>query len=170
MIPELKPRGIVAAAKQLGVEPFEVVRLLVASGRMPDTLVVSQEDLDAIRRVGEIESWWAGGLDRPDDANPLRATFRAALGQLLERECIGDKSTRMDNLWRGLSLEEQEKLQEGVHALIEEEVLATSNSEVGICVSVVEPAASTVRDIVEGSSDTPGLAAVFGGLNGSQTP
>src|SRR5687767_14283894 len=120
MLEELMPVGLADAARKLGTEPFEVVRLLVAANAVPQgPLQLGPDAVDRLREIGRIEAGWWEGVTLPKDANPRRARVRAAIQLLIDKERFGDATTRMDNVWRGLRVDEQQLLQGALMALAE---------------------------------------------------
>jgi hypothetical protein len=163
MLDELRPKGLKEAALSLGVEPFEVVRLLIAADAVPPgAMRLDDELLGTLREVGGIEaSWWAGDDELPEDDDPRRARVRAALGALLAREIIGDATTRLDNVWRGLSPDDQLVLQAAFTALAEDGLLALLATPVGLKVAVVAGKQVEAQTIVDGSGSSASLDALL---------
>lgn len=153
--------GIHDAAKRIGLDVFEVVRLLVASGQMPEHLQLSREQVDALREVGGVDLPWWDSVTLPEDGKPSRARVRAALQQLLDRGHVGDALTRMDNVWRGLPDADQVLLQAALTVLGEEGHLAIVATPVGVKVAIPAGAEATIRSIADGSADPDGLAALY---------
>lgn len=164
MIEELRPLTLRAAAKQLGVDLFEVVRLMVADGRATaaEPLGFTPDRIDALRVLGGIEASWWDAIDLPDDPHPDRQRVRAAVHALLSRGHVGlDQATRMDNVWRGLPDDAQALLQRALAQLGEEGVLAIVSTRLGVRVAVAEDRVETARAIASGLHDTPGLSALY---------
>ena len=70
--------------------------------------VLQPEAVATLRELGRIDApWWADTPPAPEGLDPRLHRVRLALGKLLEREHVEDASTRMDNVWRGLSREDQ---------------------------------------------------------------
>lgn len=158
---DLLPLNLSQAARRLGVEPFDLVRLLVATDGMPKELAFSPEQVDALGAKGGIEPSWWPGVDLPEDHNPMRQRVRAALGLLLERGHVGGEGTRLDNVWRGLPSADQALVRDALHALSDEGLVAMLPGK--ICTRVLVNAASEerVREIAEGRSDTSALSALY---------
>ena len=51
-------------ASSLDLHPFEVARLLGQVGGLPRTLAFDQEDIDRVRELAGVETWW---LERVQD-------------------------------------------------------------------------------------------------------
>jgi hypothetical protein len=164
MLDELMPQSLADVAKQLGTEPFEVVRLLVAANAVPTgTLQVDHETVDRLRATGRIEASWWDGVTLPQDANVRRARVRAAVQLLVERKRIGEQTTRLDNVWRGLGADDQRLLHGALLALAEEGVLRLGATPIGLVVSIEAQAADTADRLVAGKHDSPGLQALLEG-------
>lgn len=161
MLDELRPLGLGAAARSLGVDLFEVVRLLVASDSPLDTLRLTPEQVEQLRAFGGIEPPWWPDVELPEDEHPLRQRVRAAVQQLIDRGHVGARSTRMDNVWRGLPVDDQAFLQTALTVLGEEGVLAISATPTGVQLAVAEDRLDLARAIADGRQDTPGLAALY---------
>lgn len=162
MLDELPSVGLTDAARRLGVEPFEVVRLLVVSKGMPDgPLMLTENGLERLRDVAGIEWWWEDGTPVPEDDNPRRAVARAAVGQLLRRRIVGDRSTRIDNLWRGRSLEDRELLQRVATILVQRGAFTTVAGPMGLHVSVASAAVSMLERMVNGETMPRALTGLW---------
>jgi len=164
MLSEFQPLGLSDAARQLGVDPFEVVRLAVAAGKGLDKPMQFDADLvDELRQLGQIDDPWWDAVDLPEDPNPLRQRVRAALQLLIDKGVQGDTTTRMDNIWRGLPFDDQSLLQQAVMVLAEEAALRVVGSPVGLMVSIEPSAADTVKALAAGTSESAGLQSLYQG-------
>ena len=164
MLDELMPLGLADAARKLGTEPFEVVRLLVAANAVPHgPLQVDGEAIERLREAGRIEPSWWDGISLPKDANARRARIRAAVQLLIDKDRVGEATTRMDNVWRGLRAEDQQLLQGALMALAEEGVLRLGATPIGLVVSIEPKATDTATRLVAGKHDSPGLKALLEG-------
>jgi hypothetical protein len=162
VLDDLRPVGLSDAARELGVDPFEVVRLMIAVGMDMKTLTLRGDDVETIRAEAGIEFWWADSM-LPEDDNPLRAAVRGALGELRSREFVGNATTRLDNLWRGLEVMQQVAIEQAVMVLLEEEKLITVASPRGVQVSIASGAEGALEEIVAGTAAHAGLSAVWQG-------
>ncbi len=160
MLDELRPLGLSDAARTLGVDPFEVVRLLVAFDKVAETLGVGRDEVEDLRAQAGIEAWWRTAR-LPEDPNRLRAAVRGALHQLISRRIIGEMTTRLDNLWRELALDQQVAIEQAVMVLLEEGKLLSASSPRGVQVSIAPGAESMIDGIANATLDHPGLAAVW---------
>lgn len=159
MLDELLPSGLSTAARKLGVEPLEVVRLMVVSDTVSPGFSVTDDHVAKLAEIGQIESGWWQGVALPEDDNPARQRVRAMLTVLLERAAEGP--IRMDNLWRGLPVDEQELVDDGLRTLAEEEVVEIQNAVSGILVGLIEGQVDTVRSLSEGQGSSPGLNELY---------
>ncbi|MBW2258550.1 MAG: hypothetical protein JRI25_28720 [Deltaproteobacteria bacterium] len=162
MLDELRPVGLSDAARELGVDPFEVVRLMITAGMDTKTLTLRSEDVEAIRTNAGIEFWWADAM-LPEDDNHLRAAVRGALGELLARGLVGTVTTRLDNLWRGLEIMQQVAIEQAVMVLLEEDKLLTMASPRGVQVSIAPGVEGDLEEIVAGTAAHADLSAVWQG-------
>lgn len=162
MFDELLPASLSTGARELGVEPLELVRLLVESDTVTTHLTVTPDHLARLAQLGGIESGWWDGVELPPDTVPARARVRGALGLLLQRG-DGGKAVRMDNLWRGLAGEDQELLDEAMNILADEEVIRIVNAPAGVQVLLDAPNASKISALIAGTSSTPGLDELYQG-------
>ncbi len=167
MLSDLRPMSLTDAARTLGVDPFEVVRLMVASRTPMDTLTLDPDQADALRESAGIECWWEEST-LPDDANPLRAAVRGALHQLVSRRLIGEVTTRLDNLWRGLTLDQQVAIEQAVMVLLEEQKLLTAASPRGVQVSITPGSEGELEQVATGQTEHAGLGAVWASTAGRQ--
>lgn len=161
MFDELLPTGLTGAARKLGVEPLEVVRLMVLSDTVTPSFGVTDDHLAKLKALGRIEHDWWQGRALPKDDNAARARVRGALALLLEKS--GKGPIRMDNLWRGLEIEQQALIEEALNLLADEEVLVVANDEVGVTVSVGADHQATVQAIAEGKSQPDVLNPLYNG-------
>ena len=162
MLDDLRPLGLSEAARHLGVDPFEVVRLTVAFGPHGGPLSLKLDQIDTLRVRAGIEDWWTDAT-LPDDANRLRAAIRGALHQLLSRRLVGELTTRLDNLWRGLAVDQQVAVEQAVMVLLDEEKLLTAASPKGVQVSIAPGAEAELDRIATGAGEHGGLSAVWQG-------
>jgi len=163
MLDDLLPMNLVGAANKLGVSPFEVMRLLVASDGVPDNLHFTGDQVARLRQIGQIEDSWWEGVDLPEDANPLRQRVRAALQLLIDRGHVADSVTRMDNVWRGLTEEDCGLVNDALLALVDEGHLNQISRPNGTMISVNPASSDTIQQLASGAADTPGLSELYEG-------
>jgi hypothetical protein len=124
-------------------------------------LTHTDSDLARLREFGEIETWWDGDAGLPDDASPSRRVVRGMLDAMLQRDRVGDKTTRVDNLWRGLPAEHTETAQQAVMVLNELGFLALVATPGGMRASVHPDALDTIKDVVARGNAPDALAALW---------
>ncbi|MEZ4318231.1 MAG: hypothetical protein R3F61_12045 [Myxococcota bacterium] len=162
MLDELLPTGLCDAARSLGVEPLEVVRLMVATDTVSDRFSASPDHLEKLAEFGGIEGGWWEGAELPEDDNPIRQRVRAAIGLLLGRSA-GEDYLRMDNLWRGLPLEDQETVEEAMNILSDEGLVEIDNAEKGVLIAVPSESQAALRALATGEGESDGLNELYQG-------
>lgn len=163
MLDEFRPLTLTDAARRLGVDPFEVLRLQVAAGIAEPSMTFDAATIDRLREVGRLDGPWWAGVSLPTDDNPRRARVRAAVQLLQMRGHTGESRTRLDNTWRGLASEEQSLVRDGLQALSEDGVVEIAASPIGLMVSIPAKALDQVQQIVAGRTTPPALKAVLEG-------
>lgn len=165
MLDELKPVTLVEAARRIGTDPFEVVRLLVAAGAFPEgTLLIDGEIVEKLRGIGRIEPPWWAGVTLPKDANPARARVRAAIQLLLDKGRVGEDRTRMDNVWRGLEPAECRLVERAMIALASDGLVRITPSAIGPLLSIEPSAVDAAKKLTAGKFEPPGLRALLTGV------
>lgn len=151
MLGELRTVGLIEAARRLGVHPFELVRLAVVADSVPGRFHFDDDLLDTLRQAGGLQAWWE---DRalPQGGSDAERVARGVLQLLFEHGAVSPKSTRMDNLWRGLSVPHQVIAQGVVSALVEAEMLTSEPTPAGVQVGVASSHAKTLRKAAEGGA------------------
>jgi hypothetical protein len=152
--------GLVDVARRLGVDPFEVVRLMVVGGVASTTLRFSPDDVARLASLTGIEADWAL-VSPPSDTNPMRARVRGVLGRLLQSGRVGSATTRRDNLWRGLPDAEAAVVMHAVAVLVGEGHLWVDAATSVDRVSANPKAVVELQRIVDGKSEPPSLTAVW---------
>lgn len=161
MIQELRPIGLYDAARTLGIDPFEVVRLLVVADAVPSgQLRLTDDHVDKIRETGGIEFWWTEPL--PESDNPRRALVQAMIARLIDQGYVGDRGTRIDNLWRGLPVEEIALLQQAVNVLAHGGHLVTFLTPRGVQAALTADSVEHLRGVAEGQTEDESLAVLWG--------
>jgi hypothetical protein len=157
----LRPLDLHEAAHALGEHPFEVVRLLVASGGKL-TPGIPRDRIDALRAFGGIEDWWTGHA-LPADANRARAVVRGVVDALLQRDRIGERTARRENLVRGLPPGDLDIAIFAVGTLIDLGWLAHVRTPSGTLVSVHPEWADAARALVARGQAPAEVAAIWEG-------
>ena len=161
MLHELRPMGFAEAARHLGVDIFEMVRILTNTDGMPDRLVFEADQLIKIKTDAGIESSWWTDESLPKDHNPGRQRVRAALQLLLDRGHIGAPGTRMDNVGRGLSPDDQSLVSEALNALASDGLMSIHTTPVATLVYINETGKARIAEIAAGKGDTAALSALY---------
>lgn len=138
-------------ASSLDLHPFEVARLLGQVGGLPRTLAFEEADIDRVRELAGVETWWGSNAPKIEDDVPGRALVRTAAQMLLDRDVVGEQTTRADNLFRGLEPADQFVVRRAVNHLIREEVIRSIPTSQGLHLQVDEGQVSVLRGIADGS-------------------
>ena len=138
-------------ASSLDLHPFEVARLLGQVGGLPRTLAFEEADIDRVRELAGVETWWGSNAPKIEDDVPGRALVRIAAQMLLDREVVGEQTTRADNLFRGLEPADQFVVRRAVNHLIREEVIKSIPTSQGLHLQVDEDQVGVLRGIADGS-------------------
>jgi len=156
----LTPIGLNEVSRRLGVDPFETVRLLIATQQdLSGPLVFAAELVDTLRDQGGVDAtWWADA----EQAGP-QERVQAAVKQMLDRGFVGDTTTRMDNMWRGLPLDDQALLQQALTVLSDEEIVRCIGTPIGLQASIDAGKKALAEKIASGKTSTPGLDALYEG-------
>lgn len=162
MIDEFRPKKLSDAARDLGIDPFELVRLSVAFDTLPENLRFGTDLLELIGQQAGVEVWWAEER-LPADDNPARAAVRGALGALLRRGYVGAKTTRLDNLSRGLDPVQADAIAEAVAVLSEGGQVLVVAAAKGTQVSAAPGQEAALSRIADGSGIPDALAAIWTG-------
>jgi len=152
-----RPIGLVEASKHLGVDLFEFARILAVERRYLEGGRVSALELERFRVDHRIERWWSE--DAPQEWGTAEACVRAVLAALLERGCIAPRSTRRDNLWRGLPEERREIVIEVIEVLLDEGLLLADSRQ---DISVATTSVGAVQMIASGTISPPSLVEIWG--------
>jgi hypothetical protein len=138
-------------ASSLDLHPFEVARLMGQAGGLPFTLAFDQNDIDRVRELAGVETWWGGNAPTVEDDIPGRGLVRTAAQMLLDREVVGGNTTRADNLFRGLDPADQFVVRRAVNHLIREEVLKSIPTSQGLHLQVDADKVKVLQGIADGS-------------------
>ena len=148
-------------ASSLDLHPFEVARLMGQVGGLPRTLAFDQADIDRVQELAGVETWWGSNAPKIDDDIPGRALVRTAAQMLIDRDVVGGKTTRADNLFRGLEPADQFVVRRAVNHLIREEVLRSIPTSQGLHLQVDESSVSKLQGIADGSNIGAGLEELW---------
>lgn len=161
MTAELRPKPLSQASQQLDIDPFELVRLMVAAGQRPQLLELTGIDLVRIAEFAGIERWWDDDPALPDDDNANRSRVRSAIDALLSRRFVGTRATRRDNLWRGRGADHRRVITEAVDILVDEGLLLVGPHVRGTRISVAEDAVGRLERFASGAEDIDALQRLW---------
>ena len=134
-------------ARWLDVHPFDIARVLGHEAALPARLAFDESEVDNIRELAGVETWWDGTLPIQDE-NRRRALVRALAQKLLQR---GEgRPTRAANLARGLDGEEQMLVRRATNQCIRDGVLISTSTARGLEVMVSGDFTRLLATIVEG--------------------
>ena len=149
--------GVVEAAKRLGVDLFELSRLIAIDPARLEDGRIEQSSLVDFGERHRIEDWWTSVEDR--NTLPKEKVVRRALGMLLERGVIDGQRTRRDNLWRRLKMSSRVAIQECVEVLLDEGLLLARGRH---DISVASAGIGTIHIIASGVFSPPALVELWG--------
>ena len=158
MLKGLRGASLTKAARSLEVDPFEIIRLLVAMDDDQAPMWFFDARIRAISAFAGIEWWWTDPADAVSDPNPRRVLVRTTARNLAGR-AVGSASTRIDNLWRGLEPDQRQVVEQTVALFIENGHLIARPDLVGTVVSVSPTGLDPLRKIGEGAFP-PALVAL----------
>lgn len=124
------------AARWLELHPFDLVRLLALHDQLAPDLRLDGDDVETVRRLGGLETWWEDAPKPEPGESPARSLLRALVAKILVRSLVEPNATRADNLFRGLGPDAQLLLRRAVNLLIRERYLVSRMSAEGLLVSV----------------------------------
>ena len=146
-------------ARWLDVHPFDIARVLGNEGRLPVKLSFDESEVDRIRALAHVETWWDGGpLPVPDD-NRRRSLVRSLSHKLLER--ADGRLTRADNLTRGLDGDELTTVRRAVNQLIRDGHLVSQSTHRGLEVEVNPDRRGALQSISDGRDIPKQLEALW---------
>ena len=147
-------------ARWLDLHPFDVARVLGHEGALPARLSFDEGEVDHIRNLSGVETWWDGGSLPITDNSRGRGLVRSLAHKLLHRG--EERSTRADNLTRGLEGDDQSLVRRVVNQLIRDGVLASLSSARGLEVMVARGQLGLLESIAEGRDIPKSLEALAG--------
>ncbi len=148
-------------ARWLEVHPFDILRILAAHGGPPDDLRFEMNDVDRIRSVGGLEVWWHEGEPPLEEGNEQASMLRALAMRMLEKEIGGPRTTRLDNIFRGLEAQRQRLARTLVQVLLQHGWLATVSTEQGTHVTITPGRMGHMAQLAQGGDLPDDLAAVL---------
>ena len=146
-------------ARWLELHPFDIARVLGHEHDLPARLAFDESEVDRIRGLAGLETWWDGGALPLGDENRRRALVRSLGHKLLHR---GEgRPTRADNLARGLEGEEQTLIRRAVNQFIRDSVLISTATARGLEVQVNPEHRRLLESVVEGRDIPKHLEALW---------
>lgn len=161
MLPDLRRAPLHEAAHALGLDPFEVVRLVEASDVHAPQLEFTSEQLDNLAAFAGIEHWWETPPQLPDDVPRRPTLLRAVLSMMSDKGRVGDRTTRQDNLWRDLPADDQRFLEEAVELLTELGWVSARATPRGVQLAIRTEAEASVQAFVGGAEAPSSLARLW---------
>ncbi len=160
----LQRLSVADVARWLEVHPFDILRILASEDALPADLRFESEDVDRIRASGGLEVWWQEGEPNLDPDNQGASMFRALAGRMLEKEVGGPRTTRLDNLFRGLEADRQRIARGLVQALLQHGWLATVSTDRGTHVTITPGRMGQMASIAQGGEVPDDLAGTLADL------
>jgi hypothetical protein len=151
MLDELRPHSLTATAAGLGLDPFEVVRLAVATNLSLADLRFDAAARESLRSFAGVETLWPAGAPGAGAG----ALARGALEILVSRGFIGERGTRRDNLLRGLDAAAAATLDDALDALQDDGLVRTWPDARGLLISVPHDRVVAAEAITEGRAPLP---------------
>jgi len=135
MLPERR-LSVDEAAAALDLHPLDLARMLGHRGELPADLRLGPAEPARIAAWAGVERWWDAHSLPPDDPARSRALVTAALRRLVEKDAVGERGTRADNLLRGLAAADQARLRRAANALVRARILVSRATWRGLCLSL----------------------------------
>lgn len=152
-------------ARWLEIHPFEVLRTLVRAGSLPDDLRLDTQDVERVRELAKLETWWDGAGVPLSDPELVAALVEHLLRRLPDSET----STRSDNLFRGLDGHRQIFLRRAVNQFVRMGYLDIVMTASGLSVTLRPDARGALSALVADSAELAALVRrclVDGGASG----
>lgn len=150
------------AARWLDLHPFDIVRLMgTEDGGLPADLRLDEAQIDRLRDLAGVETWWSGDLTVSDPVRG-RALVRSLATQILTR-ADGSRTwvSRADNLYRGLEPADHWVIRRAVNQLILDGVLQSVPMASGLHVQVAPNGTGKLAGIADGSQIPASLEALW---------
>jgi hypothetical protein len=160
-VDQFKKLHIKDLAARLGIHPFNIVRILTAKNQLTADLLFEEDDVEKVRRFGGVEYWWTAGCVVEPDSIRARGVLRSLVRELLKRGIVGETTTRADNVYRGLDAEDERVARRALNVLIQEQLVRTVPTPLGIHVSVVPEQVRLLERLAAGKEVPPALAVLW---------
>lgn len=153
--------GVADIARRLEIHPFDVVRILVYNNVVRPSWRFDESDLNDIRKLGGIETWWTQECALDQDTIRARGILRSIIRELTARKHVGTSATRVDNVFRGLEPEDEILARKALNLLIQEQIVKSTPTAIGTFVSLNPEKAEVVEAILGGQDMPAALAALW---------
>lgn len=148
-------------ARWLDLHPLELARVLGSEdGGLPRDLRFVDDDVDRLRDLAGVETWWTGDLPVADPTRG-RALVRSLAHHLVSRAHGAEWITRADNLYRGLEPADQWVVRRAINVLIVESILGSTSRASGLHVALGQDGLSRLRAIADGSDMPDSMEALW---------
>ncbi|NOY27089.1 MAG: hypothetical protein GXP62_14570 [Oligoflexia bacterium] len=148
-------------ARWLDLHPFDLARILgTVDGGLPQDLRFSHGDVDRLRDVAGVETWWTGDLPIADEIRG-RALVRSLASHLVIRARGDDWICRADNLFRGLEPADQWVVRRAVNLLIVKGVLVSVSRATGLHVRLSSDGRRRLQALSDGTDLPESMEALW---------
>ncbi|RME23013.1 MAG: hypothetical protein D6798_14430 [Deltaproteobacteria bacterium] len=147
-------------ARWLDIHPFELARIIGLEGSVRPELRFGEDEVDRLRDIAGVETWWTGELPVSDDVRG-RALVRSLARLVVEHADGEDWSTRADNLFRGLEPADQWVVRRAINQLIREGVLVSVSKATGLHVRLSGDGRERLAHIADGSGIPESLESLW---------
>lgn len=148
-------------ARWLDLHPVELARILgTEDGGLPRDLRFVEGDVDRLRDLAGVETWWHGELPVGDSVRG-RALVRSLAHHLASRASDPAWFTRADNLFRGLEPADQWVVRRAVNHLIVESILVSVSRSSGLHVQLGDGGRQRLQAIADGSGLPASMEALW---------
>lgn len=158
----LRRAGVLEVAHRLDLDPLEILHLLVEADSLPGDLRFDEADAERLQELAGAEWWWAEGEPFLADDDPGPDMVRAILEEIVARGFVGGRSTRRDNLLRGIGSDRRLVAEDAVAALISAGWLAESQRQTGSMVTLPQARLAEAQVFLEGGLVPIDLAVRLG--------
>lgn len=152
---------VVDIARKLGIHPFDVVRILTVKDALHPRLRFDSADLEKVRSQGGIETWWGPDRKIEEDTIRARGLMRSIVREMVRRRLVGDRTTRVDNVYRGLEPDDESIARKALNLLIQEHLIRTLPTAMGNHICIVPEQLPVMEALADGRAMPAGLAALW---------
>ena len=152
---------IVDIARWLGIHPFDVVRILTVNDAFKLSLRFEKHDLEKVRVLGNIDTWWEKEHHIEEDTIRARGVLRSIVREMVRRRLVGENTTRADNIYRGLGAEDEAIARRALNLMIQEHLIRSVSTPMGNHISIVPEQFKVMEDLANGRVMPAGLAALW---------